>query len=81
MTARREEEQGQHPRPAPLQFGLRTLLGVTTAVAILFGVLRWLNVPPRAGLLVLVVAVAGALAAVGLVAVIAGWGSGDDPHD
>jgi hypothetical protein len=65
-------------RPPPLQFGLRTLLGVTTATAVLFGVLRWLNVPPRASMIVLVVAGAGAAAALGLVAVIARSVAGED---
>ena len=67
-------------RPAPLQFGLRTLLGATTGTAVLFGVLRWLDVPPRASLMVLVVGGAGAAAALGLVVVITRWATGEDDH-
>jgi hypothetical protein len=52
---------------------LRTLLGITAAVAMLFGVLRWLGVPPRASLLVLAVLTVGSIAAVGLVVAIARW--------
>lgn len=74
-------ESGRGPRQPPLQFGLRTLLGLTAGTALLFGVLRWLDVPPRASLIVLLVAVAGAVAALGLVAVIAGQGPGDDDRD
>lgn len=68
------DEGGQPPRQRPLQFGLRTLLGLCVATALLFGVLRWLNVPARASWIVLVVALAGGLAALGLIVVIAGGG-------
>jgi high-affinity Fe2+/Pb2+ permease len=61
------------PRPPAIQIGLGTLLGITAAVAILFGVLRWLEVPAQASLLVLVMLTAGAIAAVGLVVAIARW--------
>ncbi len=59
------------PRSPAIQIRLSTLLGITAAVAVLFGTLRWLGVPPRASLLVLVVLLAGAMAAVGLVVVLA----------
>jgi hypothetical protein len=75
------DERSQTPRQRPLQFGLRTLLGATAATALLFGVLRWLDVPPRANWIVLLVALAGALAALALVAVIAGCGPGEDDRD
>ncbi len=61
----------QRPRTPAIQIGLSTLLVITAAVAVLFGTLRWLGVPPRASLLVLVVLLAGAVAAVGLVVVLA----------
>lgn len=68
-------------RPLIPQFSIRTLLGLMTATGLLFGTLRWLNVPSRASWLVLLVALAGGLAAVVLVAVIAGQGSGEDKHE
>lgn len=70
----------KHRQPIP-QFSIRTLLGLTTATALLLGVLRWLNVPARASWLVLVVMAAGGVAAVALVAVIAGQDSGEDDRD
>ena len=60
-------------RPPAIQIRLRTLLGITAVVALLFGVLRWLEVPAQASLLVLVVLTAGAIAAVGLMVAIARW--------
>lgn len=66
-------------RPRPIQIGLSTLMLLTAAVAILFGTLRSLGVPPRAGAIVLAVLVVGLLAAVGLVIVIAQ--SSQRPHD
>lgn len=59
------------PRTPAIQIRLSTLLAITAAVAVLFGTLRWLGVPPRASLLVLVVLMAGAMAAVGLVVILA----------
>jgi hypothetical protein len=66
--------------PQPLQFRLRSLLGITVAVALLFATLRWLGVPPQASLIVLVVLTVSLAAAVGLVAVIAHSGTGP-PED
>jgi len=63
--------EGVKPRTPAIQIRLSTLLGITAAVAVLFGTLRWLGVPPRASLLVLVVLLAGAVAAVGLVVILA----------
>jgi cytochrome bd-type quinol oxidase subunit 1 len=71
-----DDEQSRPPR-APLQFSLRSLMGLMLAVALLFGTLRWLNVSPTASAVVLAVLILGALAAVGLLAVIAG-GSDDE---
>lgn len=67
-------------RPPPIQIGLSTLLAFTAAVAILFGTLRWLEVPPRASAIVLLVLVVGLLAAIGLVVAIAnaGWDSTEE---
>jgi hypothetical protein len=65
-------------RKPPLQFSLRAMLGMMVAVALLFGTLRWLGVSTTASAVVLVILVLGMLAAVGLLAAIAG--SGDDEH-
>ena len=54
-------------RPRPPQFHLSTLMGVTAAVAVLFGTLRWLGVPDEAAYLVLGLLVVCGLAAGGLV--------------
>ena len=58
----------------PLQFSLRGLMGVATAVCILFSTLRWLGVSTSASLAVLVILVVSTLAAVGLMFAIAGEG-------
>jgi hypothetical protein len=66
------DDPPENPRQPPLQFNLRTVFAITVAFGLLFGTLRWLGVPETAGFLVLVVLGASALAAVGLVVVIAG---------
>lgn len=67
--------------PKPLQFRIRTLLGMTVAVALLFAMLRWLGVPPQTSAIVLVLLTVSVAAAVGLVIVIARSSPGprDDP--
>ncbi len=70
----------------PLQFRISALLVLTAVVAALFGLLRWVGVPPEAAAVVLVVLVAGAIAAVGLTAAVfmpfRGGGNGlDDRHE
>lgn len=59
-------------RPPPLQFGLRAVLVIMVAVSLLFGVLRWLDVPPFASAIVLVILIVSVAAALGLVVAIAG---------
>ncbi len=70
MTEHNPEEH-EDARP-PLQFGLRTMLIVTSVVAMLFGTLRWLEVSTRASVMILVILVVSVLAALALVASIAG---------
>lgn len=72
-----KDEEGERvtdegTRTPAIQIRLRTLLAITAAVALLFGLLRWLEVPAQASLIVLAILGVGAIAAVGLVAVIAG---------
>jgi hypothetical protein len=69
-NAATEQPQGTR-RQVPLQFGLRSLLVVTAAVAVLFGTLRWLGVTPFASAIVLVIIVVSVAAALGLVVAIA----------
>ena len=71
------------PRQAPLQFSLRSMLVVTAAFGLVFGVLRWIGAPPQVSLLVLVLLAVSVIAAIGLVVVIAGSErrSGADPRD
>jgi Flp pilus assembly protein TadB len=68
----------QRAKKPPLQFRLRTLLGVTTALALLFATLEWLGVPPLASFLVLVLLAVSVLAALALVIVIAASVAGDE---
>ncbi len=65
------------PQRRPLQFGLRSLFGLTIAVALVFGLLRWLEVPPAASALVLVILIVAVAAAVALLAAIAAADSED----
>jgi cobalamin biosynthesis protein CobD/CbiB len=75
----RDEEANDPTSRPPLQFGLSTLLGVMVAVGLIFGVLRWLDLPPWVGYLILAVLVASSLAGLGLAVMIARWTSDDDP--
>ena len=65
----------------PLQFRLRTLFGLTAAMAALFGVLDWLGVPAEASCVVLVVLIVSVLGALGLVVVIATSVTGEHDPD
>ncbi|OHB72069.1 MAG: hypothetical protein A2V70_20855 [Planctomycetes bacterium RBG_13_63_9] len=67
-----EKSEGSSRRRAPLQFSLRSLLVIAVAVALLFGTLRWLEVPPFASAMILVILVVSVAAALGLVVAIAG---------
>jgi Flp pilus assembly protein TadB len=69
-TGDEHEPEPRPPKP-PLQFSLRTLLALPVAVGLLFGTLRWLDVPPLASVIVLVVLIVGVVAALGLLAAIA----------
>ncbi len=59
----------RHP-PPPLQFGLSSLLWIMLAVGLIFGTLRWIQVPPTTSLIIMAVLAASALAVVLLVAAI-----------
>lgn len=65
----------------PLQFGLRAMFAVTAALAMLFGVMSWLGVPPVARFVVLVVLAVSVPAAIALVVVIAGSVSDEKEED
>ncbi|MCE5266484.1 MAG: hypothetical protein LLG00_01170 [Planctomycetaceae bacterium] len=71
----------QQPSRTPLQFSLRALLTLPIAVGLLFGTLRWLNVPPVASLIVLAIIVVSAAAAVGLLAALAAADRRDEHDD
>jgi len=72
----RMNSEEEEPRGAPLQFSIRALLGMAVAVAVLFGMLRWLNVPPQVSAIILIIIVVAVAAALGLVVAIAA--AGDD---
>ena len=56
--------------PPPLQFGLSTLLWLMLAVGLIFGTLRWMQVPATTSLIVMAILAVSALAVVLLVAAI-----------
>ena len=56
--------------PPPLQFGLSTLLWLMVAVGLIFGTLRWMQVPATTSLIVMAILAVSALAVVLLVAAI-----------
>jgi uncharacterized membrane protein YdbT with pleckstrin-like domain len=62
----------------PLQFGLRTVLLMAVVVALLFGTLRWLEVPPLASAIILVILVVSVAAALALVVAIAAGGEDEN---
>lgn len=68
-----DEDPKRKAKPRPLQFGLGTLLAVTAAAALLFGLLEWFKVPARISGLILLIAAASVVAAGGLVAAVAGY--------
>ena len=63
--------------PRALQFGIRGLLGLAVAVAVIFGTLKWMGVGPRESLIVMLILIVGGLAALGLIAAIAASLRGD----
>ena len=65
-------------RRPPLQFGLRAVLMIMVAVSLLFGTLRWLDVPAQASAVVLVILIFSVAAALALVVAIAG-AADDEP--
>ena len=65
-------ETDERPPRAPLQFSLRAIMGITVAMALLFGTLRWLGVSPSACAMVLLILTVSVAAALGLVVAIAG---------
>jgi hypothetical protein len=71
----------ERPPAPPLQFRLQALLALMVVVSLLFGLLRWLNVPPLAATIVLVILVVSVVAAVGLVWAISASQGGDTDDD
>jgi Flp pilus assembly protein TadB len=67
-------EPGPSGRP-PLQFSLKALLALPVLVGLVFGTLRWLGVSPLACGIILATVTLSAVAAIGLLAVLA---SSDD---
>lgn len=64
-------------KPPPLQFGIKTLLGMMVAVGLIFGTLRWIGASEQTCYLVMGILVASLLAAVGLIAAISRIGGGE----
>jgi len=76
-----DDDEREHPRRQPLQFRLRTMFVITAAMALLFATLNSLGVPPVASSIVLAVLAVSVLAAVVLVAAIAGGVTGQEEND
>ncbi len=86
-NTRLPDDPSKEEQRRPLQFSLRSMLGLMTAVSVLFGTLRWLEVPPAASAMVLAVLLVAVPAALGLIVAIAtlasafhgGKGGADNP--
>ncbi len=65
-----DRQREVHHRP-PLQFGVGAVLLTAVPVGLLFGLLRWLEVPTLASVVVLVILIVSTIAAAALVAAIA----------
>ena len=57
-------------RRPPLQFGLQSLMWMAVGVGLLFGMLRWFEVPPKTSALLLGILIVSVVAALGLVVAI-----------
>ena len=77
-TRMTNDESDGRPPHGPLQYSLRTLLGIMVAVGVLFGTLRWLNVSQSASVIVLIVLIVSVAAALGLLIAIAGAADDDN---
>jgi hypothetical protein len=64
-------------RPPPLQFGIKTLLGLMVAVGMIFGTLRWIGASEQTSYIVMGILVVSLVAALGLIVAISKIG-GDD---
>ena len=68
----------QPEKPPPLQFGIKTLLGMMVAVGVIFGTLRWIGASEQTSYIVMGILTVSLLAAVGLIVAISKIG-GDEP--
>lgn len=66
------------PRRQPIQFGVRTMLAATAAMAVFLAVVKWLGATSKEIAIVCGILVASVLAAVGLVLALA---ASVDRHD
>jgi hypothetical protein len=65
-------------KPPPLQYGIKTLLGLMVAVGLIFGTLRWIGASEQTSYVVMGILAASLLAAVGLIVAIANIGGDDE---
>ena len=76
MSPDREERRHGEPqgppenRRRPLQFRLQSLMWITFGVSLLFGTLRWFEVPPTTSAILLGILIVSVIAALGLVVAI-----------
>ena len=69
-SQRGEPERQPEDRRRPLQFRIQSLLWITGGVGLLFGTLRWFEVPPTTSALLLGILIVSVIAALGLVVAI-----------
>jgi magnesium-transporting ATPase (P-type) len=65
-------------KPPPLQFGIKTLLGLMVAVGLIFGTLRWIGASEQTSYIVMGILTVSLLAAVGLIVAISKIGGDDE---
>ncbi len=65
-------------KPPPLQFGIKTLLGLMLAVGLIFGTLRWIGASEQTSYIVMGILTVSLLAAVGLIVAISKIGGDDE---
>lgn len=73
-----DDRENDAPPARPLQFRLAGALGVMAAVSVVCALLRWMNVEPKTGAIILLVLASSVVAALALVVAIAQSSSGED---
>jgi hypothetical protein len=70
MNAEGRRMNGKDQKLPPLQFGIKTLLGLMVAVGLIFGTLRWVGASEQISYIVMGILFVSLLAALGLIVAI-----------